>query len=140
MPTTTIDLDRPLYTPITADILAERFKEASDTLKRLPKGFLKPKMTAWPDVVIDSFSLRGFGTESNRKGPPSPKAIDRMDECLQWMLAMPKENRRLVWARACGIPWRRLEDMDGRSHVTLRKHHDYALEALARNLNEAGQS
>jgi hypothetical protein len=48
------------------------------------------------------------------------------------------EQRRIVWARACNIPWRRLEDMDGRSHVTLRKIYVEALLTMAKRLNGNG--
>ena len=44
-----------------------------------------------------------------------------MEQCLDRIMALDLSSRRIVLARAAGIPWRRLEEMDGRSHTTLRK-------------------
>lgn len=97
-------------------------REAADTLRRLPRGLARPRLSSWPEVVRDSASLLASSESAVRRpSPPSPQAIDRMDRTLEWLMACDEEARRLVWARAMGISWRRLEDMDGRSHVTLRK-------------------
>lgn len=97
-------------------------EEAAETLRRLPAGLRRPRLTSWPDVVRDSAGLLAPSAEGRaRPAAPTPGAIDRMDRTLGWLLACDAEARRLVWARACRVPWRRLEDLDGRSHVTLRK-------------------
>lgn len=97
-------------------------EEAAETLRRLPTGLRRPRLTSWPEVVRDSAGLLGPSAEGRpRLAAPTPGAIDRMDRALTWLLACDGEARRLVWARACRVPWRRLEDLDGRSHVTLRK-------------------
>ncbi|WPZ36251.1 DUF6362 family protein [Thalassobaculum sp. OXR-137] len=110
---------RPQATPDPVPLL---LREAADTLRRLPRGVAKPRLSSWPEVVRDSVSLLAAPDGAGRRpSPPSPQAIDRMDRTLGWLLSCDEEARRLVWARATGISWRRLEDMDGRSHVTLRK-------------------
>lgn len=110
---------RPQATPDPVPLL---LREAADTLRRLPRGVAKPRLSSWPEVVRDSVSLLAAADGAGlRPPPPSPQAIDRMDRTLVWLLSCDEEARRLVWARATGISWRRLEDMDGRSHVTLRK-------------------
>lgn len=110
---------RPQVSPDPVPLL---LKEAADTLRRLPPGVSKPRLSSWPEVVRDSVSLLAASDSAGRRSsPPSPQAIDRMDRTLSWLLSCDEEARRLVWARATGISWRRLEDMDGRSHVTLRK-------------------
>jgi hypothetical protein len=102
--------------------LRASLEEAAETLRRLPAGLRRPRLTSWPDVVRDSAGLLGPSADGRgRPAAPTPAAIDRMDRALTWLLACDDEARRLVWARACRVPWRRLEDLDGRSHVTLRK-------------------
>lgn len=114
-------------TPVTAPPVDElriraALEEAADTLRRLPSGVRRPRLTSWPDVVRDSAGLLRPSAEGRgRPAAPTPGAIDRMDRTLGWLLACDGEARRLVWARACRVPWRRLEDLDGRCHVTLRK-------------------
>ena len=116
-------------------------KEAADTLKRLPRGYVKPRVTYWPEVVQSSVHSFGGARMANRLAAPSPRAIDRMERVLGWLFHCDDDARRIVWARACGVPWRRLEDIDGRSHVTLRKVGDRGLQDIQRylrcNPNEA---
>lgn len=108
--------------PATPDPVPLLLREAADTLRRLPRGLARPRLSSWPEVVRDSAALLAGDVGAHRRpSPPAPQAIDRMDRTLAWLLACEEEERRLVWARAMGISWRRLEDMDGRSHVTLRK-------------------
>jgi lambda repressor-like predicted transcriptional regulator len=54
-----------------------------------------------------------------------------MDEVLNWLFILPPEERKLVWARACEVSWRQLEDHDGRSSVTLRKIYNQSLMKIA---------
>ena len=71
-----------------------------------------------------SFDNRGdASTKRHQKVQitPQPREIDRMEQCLDRIMALDLSSRRIVLARAAGIPWRRLEEMDGRSHTTLRK-------------------
>ena len=116
------------------DLIKAWLKEAADTLKRLPPGYVKPRVTYWPDVV--QTSIYSFGPPGGRAklAAPSPRAIDRMELVLVWLLSCDNDCRRIVWARACGVPWRRLEDVDGRSHVTLRKVEDRGLRNIHRHL------
>lgn len=105
------------------DHLRVLLEEAASTLRRLPRATAKPRLASWPTVVRESLPLMAAGTVEGpgRLAAPTPGAIDRMDVVLVWLLACDPDARRLVWARACRIPWRRLEDQDGRSHMTLRK-------------------
>lgn len=104
------------------DPVPSLLEEAADTLKRLPSAMARPRLSSWPEVVRDTAQHLASGeSERRRRIPPAPEAIDRMDKTLAWLLACDDEARRLVWARANRIPWRKLEDLDGRSHVTLRK-------------------
>ena len=111
---------------------------AAETLRRLPAGLRRPRLTSWPEVVRDSSSLLAPSAESrSRPAAPTPAAIDRMDKALLWLLACDGEARRLVWARACRVPWRKLEDLDGRSHVTLRKIVARGHDQIRRHLAES---
>lgn len=109
-------------------------REAADTLRRLPPARMRPRLTSWPEVVRDSAASLGPPPRAARPAAPSPRAIDRMETVLAWLVACDGEARRIVWARACGVPWRRLEDIDGRSHVTLRKVEDRGIRAIHRHL------
>jgi len=70
---------------------------------------------------------------------PSPDEINRMEQWLDALLGLPDDERRIVVARACRIPWRRLEEMDGRSHTTLRKVERLGLLKLSAIINDQGR-
>lgn len=107
---------------LTEEVVRAALAEAADTLRRLPPAVRRPRLSSWPEVVRDTAEALASADGGPRRRPaPTPGAIDRLDRTLGWLLACDGEARRLVWARACGVPWRRLEDLDGRSHTTLRK-------------------
>ena len=92
-------------------------------------------MAHWPEVVRDSLEAYGYQAPSRRAPRPTPAAVSRADAAVPWLLWVAPEAQRVLWARASGVPWRRLEDMDGRSHTTLRKVEAAGLDAICRELN-----
>ena len=62
----------------------------------------------------------GWTAERLRPARPTPAQITRMDEAIGWLLWLAEDERKVVWARATGMSWRRIEDMDGRSTRTLQ--------------------
>jgi hypothetical protein len=120
----------PHHRTWTEETVKAWLREAADTLKRLPRADLRPRLTLWPEVVRSAAEVAMLEPSRLRRAAPAPAAIDRLDKVLSWLLACDEEARRMVWARACGISWRRLEDIDGRSHMTLRKVEDRGLRSI----------
>ena len=114
----------------------QRLAEAADVLRRLRMSGLKPgsMQAKWPEVVRCVQEAYGWTATPMRPPRPSPAQITRMDEAIGWLLLLETDQRRIVWARAMGLSWRRLEDMDGRSIRTLQNIHATALERIARTL------
>jgi len=107
-------------------------KQAAQTLRSLPHKTFAGYASYWPDVVRstpESWLARPY--QNNTPHKSTPREISAMDEVLNWLFILTPEERRIVWARACNIPWRALEDHDGRSHVTLRKIHRRGLASIA---------
>lgn len=145
-----------------ADIKA-RLEDAADVMRRLraarwttPPGFI----SSWPEIVRDTWESLRSDDGPRRPAPPHGIEIDCMDETLGWIERIGDEweldrlvrrhghrradaeraaidRRRIVWARACGVSWRRLEDRDGRSRTTLAKIQREGLAAIGRYLNGA---
>ncbi len=118
--------------------IAARLEEAAKTLVALKltlRDIPSRQMARWPDVVRCALDAYGFTPQRPRVAAPTPAAIDRADETVAWLLWMAPEQRRIVWARACKIAWRKLEDLDGRSHTTLRKVRAAGLDAILARLN-----
>ncbi len=57
-----------------------------------------------------------------------------MDEAIGRLLWLDLGARKIVWARAAGISWRRLEDEDGRSDRTLQTIQAIAIAAVVKRL------
>lgn len=106
--------------------------QAMKTMRLMPHkiGDRPIKMqSSW--VSFDQSSPLIAGTERRPIRPKvTPKQIKHMEYWLNSALKLNQEERRIVLARAGRIPWRRLEEMDGRSHTTLRKVERKSLEKL----------
>jgi hypothetical protein len=122
----------PLWTPT---LVAERLAEAADVLDRLPepkvRGFYS-LLPLLPDVPA------GDGART-RPAAPAPEAIDRMDEALGWLCWLDPEERRLVWLRAEGLPWKRITHRLGIGRTTAWQRWTIALLKLATRLNAAAE-
>ncbi len=82
-----------------------RLEEAAQTLRRLPEEKVRGYQSSWPDTIPD-WEQYGWGKAKIRLDPPTPEAIDRMDECLDWLRWLEPSEVRLVWARACRVNWK----------------------------------
>jgi Domain of unknown function (DUF6362) len=81
------------------ETVARRLEEAADVLARLPHERVRGLYDLWPRLV-------GEPCGHARAAAPAPEAIDRMDEALRWLSWLDPEERRLVWLRAEGMPWK----------------------------------
>jgi hypothetical protein len=126
----------------TPELIKTRFEEAAETLRALPlKSRDRPeaRLSRWPDVVHQAILAYGWAAARVRPPAPSPEAIDRLEETLSWLWPLADAERRLVMARAYRLPWRRIEDLDGRSERTLRNVHARVLGEIAARLPAAGK-
>lgn len=109
---------------IAAD-LADRFKEAMFTLRRMPTDRPREYKVAWPDVVQDVHDAYGYTPTTTRQAAPSPAAITRMDEALGWIMLIqdgPKKPlRKIVTGRAMGVHWTKLGRMAGKDRSTVKR-------------------
>ena len=87
---------------MTTNQVAEQLKEAAVTLKRMPEENLQRLKSNWPETIP---VWGDYGDEKTRLrlGPPTPDAIDRMDEALGWFRWLEADEGKLAWAVASGI-------------------------------------
>jgi hypothetical protein len=124
----------------TPELIKARFEEAALALRALPlnaRDRPQARLSRWPDVVHQAMLAYGWTEARVRPPAPSPAAIDRLDETLSWLWPLADDERRLVMARAFRLPWRRIEDLDGRSERTLRNVHARVLSAVVARLGTA---
>ena len=75
-----------------------------------------------------------------RPGPPSPDAIDRMDEAFTWLQWLEPDDAKLVWLRAEGVPWKLFTWRFGIGRTTAWRRWTAALIAIASRLNGARET
>jgi hypothetical protein len=123
----------PRWTPQT---VAERLAEAADVLDRLPEPRGRGFYSLWPltPEVPDGDGGRP------RPATAAPEAIDRMDETLQWLICwLEPEERRIVWLRAEGLPWKRITHRLEIGRTTAWQRWTIALLKITTRLNAAAE-
>lgn len=123
-------------TPWTPKMVEERLEEAADTLKRLPNDRVCRTRSAWPPVIHDFWEMYGQEPARLRPGPPTAAAIDRMDQCFDWLRWLEADDARLVWLRACGVRWKAISWRLGVCRNTAWRRWVAALVAITARLEE----
>jgi hypothetical protein len=114
------------------DSVARRLEKAADVLARLPEEKVCGIYDLWPRLV-------GASCASVSPAAPAPDAIDRLDEALGWLMWLDPDERRLVWLRAEGLPWKRITNRLGIGRTTAWQRWTMALLKIATRLNAAGE-
>ena len=115
------------------DLVREALVKAMLVLRMMPLSYQdrpSPLRSQWPEFNRGQEQAGGVMRRPVR-AKATPQQIAMMEYWLDLMLILDDDSRRIVMARACRITWRRLEEMDGRSHTTLRKVERRGLEVLA---------
>jgi Domain of unknown function (DUF6362) len=114
------------------EAVASRLEEAVDVLAPLPDQRVCGLYDLWPKLV-------GQPGRHSRLAAAAPEAIDRMDEALGWLMWLEPEERRLVWLRAEGVPWKRITHWLGIGRTTAWQRWTTALLKIAVRLNAAAE-
>ena len=121
----------------TAKMVAAQMEEAVRTLRLLRVSGLKPRgyVSSWPDVVMDLADASGQDEVKLRLDPPTPEAITRMDEALQWLCQLEPDQARLVWMHAEGVPRKTICAKVGMSRAKAWRSWAAALMTIASTMN-----
>ncbi len=116
-----------------------RLIEAAQTLKHLPGTRSKPGgyQSAWPEVVLNFWDAYDLESPPDRPSCPSPAAIKRMDEVLNWIywIKQPR-HRQVVWARSLGVKPGGLARRMGVHRETIRAWYKAGVRDIAERLAE----
>lgn len=118
----------------TPALIAGRLIEAADVLKRLPEERVQGYFSTWPQALYEFSDLVGQDSALARPAPSSA-SITRMEETLTWIAWLEQEDRKLVWARAEGTPWKPICWRFGISRATASRRWEYGLSVIAWRLN-----
>lgn len=138
----------------TPEIVVYRLIRAADTIRRLPGGGLKPAgfTNAWPalrDEWADHLARVGSeetrGRDRPRLSPPRPGEIDRMYQCMDWMVHVRDADHRktlMIYCRDKAHGWRfsRTCKKLGWNRRTAYNRKDKAAQEVAAALNNKAVS
>jgi predicted DNA-binding protein (UPF0251 family) len=96
--------NRPIVT-LTPKEIEERFEEATRTLRRLPDDRPQGFFNVWPPIIRTTWEVLAMEPQP-MKVWATPQAIDRMDECFDWLFWLEPDEARVVWLRAEGMRWK----------------------------------
>jgi hypothetical protein len=119
----------------SVDIVAERFREAAQTARRLPPVRVQGYFNTWPAILRQPWETYS-GDDVLYRFPPDPAAIDRMTETMRWVLWLTEEQRHLVWMRAERYRWGDIAKRFGCSIRTAQRRWESSLLAITRHLSE----
>ena len=120
----------------TVTDIADRFEEAAQTLHRLPRVRVQGYFNAMPPVIRSAAEILQEEKLPMRLGPPSAKAISRMEEVLDWIWLLDDEDeRRLIWLRAERVIWKRICWRLGCGRTKAWQMWTYALLKIVTRLN-----
>ncbi len=83
-----------------------------------PRGLERSLRSPWPDTIREWLSY-GDDETKVRRGAPTPQAIDRLDEVLEWIGPnyLTAVQRMVLWAREGEhMRWQRIEFLDQELH------------------------
>lgn len=136
--------------PIDADYAIYRLEEAGATLLALPgTGWSTRLRTSSLDIVRTTLEAYGWESAPIKPAVPSADKIDRMDEALAWVSAIPLDRyvlRRVVGARCLVHPvsdrhlftWRRLGVVLGADHKAVQRWHAQGIGLIVAALTRRG--
>jgi len=118
----------------TQKMVAIRLEEAVETMKRLPNERMQGYRSSWPETLPSWGDYRDSKTKV-RLGPPSPDAIDRMDETLAWLRWLEPAETKLAWAVASRINRKVIGSMLGVHRTTIWREWSAIMRKLAAIIN-----
>lgn len=119
----------------SVDDVAERFREAAQTARRLPPVRVQGYFNTWPAILRQPWETYS-GEDVLYRAPIDPAAIDRMEETMRWVLWLTEEQRHLVWMRAEERGWREICRRFGCDRTTAWRRWQKALDTVTCRLNE----
>ncbi len=117
---------------MTEEQITERLREAARTLHAMPSDRPRGHRCQMPEVLLRRLEecvdlgdadfvaeltrLRRERIASwARVRKPSPEAVSRMDECLDWLYILQPRTRACVWLHAEQVPQRKAASLIGLS-------------------------
>ena len=121
----------------TPALVMARVEECVRVIARLPAPRAPGWHNLWPEIIPEFADLVGQ-RPLPRRPLPTPDAISRADQVLDWLAGLPPDDARALWKRAEGRPWREVAAVWGVCPRTARWRMRVLLTRLAARLEAEG--
>ena len=125
------------HTKWSPELVEKRFEAMFITLKRLPPGMTQGYYNLWPDIKYSKIELL-MQTPGPLRLQALPEDISRMEETLQWIIWVDIPERKMIWKRAAGVPWKAIMQETNLGRTTLWTQYKLALSQIAERLDCLG--
>lgn len=115
-------------------MVAARFEEAVQTLKKLPPVKIQGYISKWPPIKYTPNEMI-FQEKQPLRLRAAPDAISRMDETCSWMFYVNEEERKLLWMRATKTRWKSICYEIGCDRTTAWRKWVVAISKIVNKLN-----
>ena len=119
--------------------LANRYREAWQTARRVPTGDHLGHSGYWPEIIPNRWEVYRGEEKPIKRQPPPPDAVDRMIECMRWLRWLDDDERKLIWLRAADTPWRKISQQTGLPRTTAQRHWKQILAKIGVHLSVQGE-
>ena len=123
----------------TAEVVAKRFEEAVEILKKLPGGTVRGYATFWPEVIYTPAELARQAPQPIKLNA-LPEQITHMEQTLPWIEWVNEGERNLIWLRAYRMSWRDIARRTGFPKTSAQRYWQVALTKIAARLEEEQQA
>lgn len=106
--------------------LKQKLEFAADIMKRLPSVKAKGYGTSWPEMLYTLAEIIEQEAEPSRLQANSQE-VSEMERILDWLKPLDAFETKLVWKRACRVPWKVLSYDFRADRTTLWRKYDRAL-------------
>jgi len=107
--------------------------------KTIPHRTLQGYFNTWPAIKREPWE-RYADDDRVLRFPPSPDAIDRMEETMRWVLWLTEDERHLVWMRAEEWEWKEIARRLACDRTTAWRRWRKALGKVADRLNGVAEN
>jgi hypothetical protein len=129
-------IDNLPYAPYWDNALVEvHLEEAAKVMRSLPPVRVQGYFSVWPESVSDEWILSANQEPEERRLRYTPRQISKMEFVMEWLLWPPIVERKIIWERANGVPWKVLEHRYQSSRTTLWRNYSHGMMWIVAKLN-----
>lgn len=119
----------------TEKAVANRFKQAVLTLRKLPSVKTQGYANGWPDIVRLPHEVAYMEPNCIRL-QATPDEIAALEQVLDWMEWIDIDERKVIWRRAANVGWRTICYEIGCTRTTAWHKWRIGLKKVAIQLNQ----